>query len=279
MRKAYQELFDGVRASDRLKMEVMNMKREETKRIRRIPRAALAAAVLVLALAGTALAAEYFGWVKLRTLGPEEMQGAETLSGYLAEAEYERIPLENLAGEALRRAAAIPAPEEGGWYGEAWRFDSWTEAEEFLGLELADNPVLEGMEKADHSFGYGEAYAEGPCLAIVDTDHGTPAWISVMARYQEGDCEVLQAAHPQFDVPAGKESGRALAGANAHIEGYGEYRTEQYVTPGGMEVQLAVSDGHQAAYFVHNGVLFELVVDGGATHAQTLLKEILDAYN
>ena len=56
MEKEYRELFDGVRASGRLRMEVMNMKREETKRVRRIPRAALIAAALVLALAGTAVA-------------------------------------------------------------------------------------------------------------------------------------------------------------------------------------------------------------------------------
>ena len=55
MEKEYRELFDGVRASGRLRMEVMNMKREETKRVRRIPRAALIAAALVLALAGTAV--------------------------------------------------------------------------------------------------------------------------------------------------------------------------------------------------------------------------------
>ena len=59
MREQYRETFDEVHASDRLRQEVWNMTKEERAQPakRRIPKAALIAAVLVLVLTGTALAA------------------------------------------------------------------------------------------------------------------------------------------------------------------------------------------------------------------------------
>lgn len=57
MKTAYQEMFDEVRASERLRREVWNMTKTERKRQRRLPKAAVIAAALVLALTGTTLAA------------------------------------------------------------------------------------------------------------------------------------------------------------------------------------------------------------------------------
>lgn len=59
MKNLYQEVFDEVCASDTLKQEVWNMTRQQQKipKRRRIPAAALIAAVLALALTGTVLAA------------------------------------------------------------------------------------------------------------------------------------------------------------------------------------------------------------------------------
>lgn len=57
MRTPYQEAFDHVTASERLKDEVLNMtKREKQDLCRRIPKFILIAAVIALLLAGTALA-------------------------------------------------------------------------------------------------------------------------------------------------------------------------------------------------------------------------------
>lgn len=80
MWKEYKETFDGVHASQRLKTEVLNMKREENAAgKRRIPAAALAAAILVIALAGTALAAGYLGRV---TIVPMEQVMGRTGGGH-----------------------------------------------------------------------------------------------------------------------------------------------------------------------------------------------------
>lgn len=62
MRDLYRETFDGIHASQSLRQEVLNMtKQEKTAVKRQIPRAALIAAVIVLVLAGTALAASLTG--------------------------------------------------------------------------------------------------------------------------------------------------------------------------------------------------------------------------
>lgn len=62
MKNLYRETFDEVHASDTLRQEVWSMTKQEqnTPKRRRIPAAALAAAVLVLALTGTTLAASGF---------------------------------------------------------------------------------------------------------------------------------------------------------------------------------------------------------------------------
>ena len=107
MEKEYRELFDGVRASGRLRMEVMNMKREETKRVRRIPRAALIAAALVLALAGTAVA--YLSRVTVAPYG----------DGYSVHAEAGNVPLASLSEVVLQRAANADSRAD------ALPFQSW----------------------------------------------------------------------------------------------------------------------------------------------------------
>ena len=57
MRTTYQRAFDHVTASDHLKKEVLEMTKQEQDILRRrIPRAVLIAAVLILVLAGTAVA-------------------------------------------------------------------------------------------------------------------------------------------------------------------------------------------------------------------------------
>ena len=57
MQTKYQKAFDHVTASDRLKEEVLNMTKQEKETLRRqIPKAALVAAIIILILAGTAVA-------------------------------------------------------------------------------------------------------------------------------------------------------------------------------------------------------------------------------
>lgn len=85
MRTKYQRAFDHVAASDRLKEEVRNMTKQEKRVLRRqVPRALIAAALVALLLAGTALAASVPGiqdWFRQywqEATGQAEMDEAQT---------------------------------------------------------------------------------------------------------------------------------------------------------------------------------------------------------
>ena len=85
MRTKYQQAFDHVAASDRLKEEVRNMTKQEKQALRRqVPRALIAAALVALLLAGTALAASVPGiqdWFRQywqEATGQAEMDEAQT---------------------------------------------------------------------------------------------------------------------------------------------------------------------------------------------------------
>lgn len=281
MEKEYREMFDGVRASGRLRMEVMNMKREETKRIRRIPKAALIAAALVLALAGTALAAELLGHIQINLKNPNETNTSG--EGYTGGAVYQTIPAESLSEAALERAAEM---EEICY---SWKFDSWSEAAAFLGLELLRNPKLEEMPPAPK---------RERCSAFVinhsedDQERAIPFFILLSAQYQADGCRITQAANIQLQYP----------GYPQHETGWdfakhrGETHLEEYTTPSGIQASIitttrkigaagAVDYTTHTVYWVTDNVLYSLqasihdpVDHPDSVHALEILKEVLDAY-
>ena len=84
MRTKYQQAFDHVAASDRLKEEVRNLTKQEKQTVRRqVPRALIAAALVALLLAGTALAAgmpgiqDWFRQYWQEATGQAEMDAAQ----------------------------------------------------------------------------------------------------------------------------------------------------------------------------------------------------------
>lgn len=265
------------------KKEVSGMKQITSKR--RIPAAALAAA-LVIALAGTALAAAHFG--RLEVFPAEG--GYE--SGYSVWGAYQNIPPERLSKELLDYAAQADGGEEG-----KWTFDSWSEAEEFLGLELADNALLEAMpheEWEPHC-----EYCLGPkdvgrCTVETHFSLGLPDVISLSAGYFEDEyadfCVNVFAylrvkGAEKEDVPFGLGSEMNLKNAKA----------EEYVTPGGLKVTIiateysAISELDGAvkmcsaynAYFTLNDAMFWLRTDFNEENAAVILeqlKQVLDAY-
>lgn len=271
MWKEYKETFDGVHASQRLKTEVLNMKREEnaTKR-RRIP-AALTAAVLALALAGTAAA--YLSRVMVAPCG----------EGYSVRSEVGNISLESLSEEVLQRAAAAESRAE------LLPFDSWDEAEAYLGLNIADNAKLEQMEKGLWGRSLDESGKPVVAPSILDLrySNGLPDTISLLSSYREGEFSVKVEAVLLVEAPAFGED-RAYQFANPLTE---LKSRETYVTPGGIEAAIVSSRTayrkdavrlEYAAQFVLRQASFSVSVtfdEGGPREdALALLKEILDAY-
>lgn len=240
-------------------------------------RPAIIAACLCMLLAGTALAAEILGWIEVKLPGSDE--GVDGMS-YQIEAEYGLLPVDILSEEVRQSAAAVPVPEEGKWYGEAWRFDSWPEAEAFLGLELANNSLLEQMEKGSTSFGdlEQEQIAEGPCLAIAEIDNGIPRWIHVEARYLEGQYQITETAGLQFYGPENRRVERSPAKMEITALTGRVIQMEDYAASSGLEASLITRSDLCEAYFIKSGVLFTLSVSDSGPDAQQLLKDILDAY-
>lgn len=281
MEKQYRELFDGVRASDRLRMEVMNMKREENKRIRRVPRAALIAAALAVILAGTALAAELLGHVQIELKDPNETNTSG--DGYTGGADLQTIPAESLSEAALERAAEMEDVLG------SWKFDSWSEAATFLGLELQDNPKLKELPPAKK---------EGVCSVMVLNYGGegrryVPFFILLSTAYQADECRITQTAHMQFQYPGYPQRETGLGFAKHR----GETHLEEYTAHSGIQASIVTNtrktgaaDGGidrttYTAYWVTDNVLYSLQIrtHGPADYpdsvrAVEILKEILDAY-
>ncbi len=253
------------------KKEVSGMKQMNR---RRIPAAAFVAAVLVIALAGTALA--YFSRVTVAPYGDE--------GGYSVRAETGNVPLSELSEDVLQRAA------EASVSGELLPFQSWEEAEEYLGLDIADNARLEQMEKSMRAMSLGEDDSPvlAPCLLLLwYYGSGRPDTIDLSACYEEGDYAVnveavLLVEDPDFDW----ERSYHFANAGAEMSG-----AEQYVTPGGLETTIVTSREtfREDAVFTKCEAEFVLgrasfrvwisVPDGDSVEGpESLLKEVLDAY-
>ena len=283
MREKYKETFDDVHASQRLKAEVLNMKREEniTKK-RRVP-AALVAAVLVIALAGTALAAELISRVQIQMVDPseaDELGVNEFDVGYLAHAELVPLPLEALSEEARERAAGVAEYED-------WAFDSWSEAAEFFGLNLAESPALAKLRKVDNISSLSDdmhdrnAYCRAAVAAAPEMP-GIPSWIFLRAGYERGTCSIIESVRIWIAPPeqSGSHDSADTIDAGLLLTGLDtlQLQTETYVTPSGMEVSVVTHEvGNHIAYFIKDGFYYTVSVSGSSS-APDILKEILDAY-
>lgn len=286
MQNEYRKLFDGVHASQRLKAEVLNMKHtQEHPWKRRLPAAALVAAVLALALTGTALAAEHFGYLRFTPLNV----AGET--GYWIETTTPNISKEQLSEEFLARL------EEKPYQAQVFPFTSLDELEAFIGLEIADNPRLELMEQELHDskpFQPHDPIVQGNWLLDADcTEDGLLCSLHALSSYYEENFYV--------DVTAAallKESDSDID--YAYKVGYGvtteteSVDTENYVTPNGIEVTIFTAEtpmiGENGpctiityeANFTLNNFIFHLRTSVEETQSadRTLatLKEVLDAY-
>lgn len=266
------------------KKEVSTMKR--TTR-RRIPAAALAAAALVAVLAGTALAESYFG-----RLDVTPVKG-DFENGYQVTGAYQNIPPERLSEELLERAA-----QAGGGIDELI-FGSWSEAEEFIGLEIADNPMLEEMAQSEWTPPHeGDATPEDMrrCTVQMNYSLGLPDQITLYASYfgdyfEEGPFGVNVLAFLRVKG-AGGQADRPVSLSLGNIENVSE---EKYVTPSGVEVTIFTQDGavtravdgasfqqpFYTAYFELHNAVFELYTaysEENADIALSRLKQVLDAY-
>lgn len=142
MNKRYQEMLDEVRASDKLRQEVMNMPNlERTKKRRHLPKGVFIAAVIAVMMTGTALAvaAAFPGSL----LGWFEQQWQELSGNAMPEAQAELI-------ESLTQPVGISDTQNG----VTVTVDSITVGDSALWLMLkAEGDFTLGEELSAHYFG------------------------------------------------------------------------------------------------------------------------------
>lgn len=199
MEQEYRDMFGEVHASDRLRQEVLNMTKQEMRKVRRcISKTVLAAAIIAALLAGTALAASvpsirmWFDRQWEETSGGREMaqeqkkaidgltqsvdvstasndDAAETVSGEDADDKDEETlapAAEKIPGNAgENQAAQTPAAEETSENNPKVILDSVTVGEERLWMLLK----IGGQYTAGKSYTFERTYLDGaPAKEIPD---------------------------------------------------------------------------------------------------------------
>ena len=172
--REYQDALDGLRFSDTEKKRIMKNLMEQRagqpvkgKRFRPL-RTALITAALCLALVGTALAVHYFGVTIV-----DGDDGIIYLQGGIAYYPYDSLSdqikaLEGSNGDLIRPVS------------------SWQDAEDFIGVNLMDNPVLDGCPPTHFSHMFDGVM--GDYLIVTDPDLST---VLTYGCYEMGEANIM----------------------------------------------------------------------------------------
>ena len=276
------------------------------RHIPKITRTVLIAACLCLALIGTAAAGVAMGWIK--ATDPSVIQLPHRDGGTVSITEFEvakdgsvYIPLENFSQEALDYANSfLSLPQYK-------NFDSWAEAEEFLGIHLADNPVLDkaalvtqpsdpGTLNPDN-LPTGAWYRGNPeerkCSVRFEGRTDSPDRIELYSLYlleaAEGRHMYVGVDADIYTTPSPRDEWNIQ---HQYVDK--DVTVENYVTPGGLQtVIIAVyypEYDHMLCYaeFSLNGAYYSVSAacfeeDGDIEQMLPILtpvlKEVLDAYS
>lgn len=236
----------------------------------KIRAAVLVAAALVAVLAGTALAKEIASRIDVQVHESEDGERA----GYSAPTYVMPLPLESLPEEARSRVAGVEEYEN-------WAFTSRAEAEEFFGVELVKNSVLDGMERSTSYVGWEDgSYDSAPCWAYVSSyEQQVTSMIQLESAYKKQQSSIYEQVTLLID-----SSGQEVkpVRSNLSVGSDGRFQVEEYTTPSGLEVSIVTHRpeggrfiGYEA-HFVLDGLRFRVSSDGA--FALTRLKEVLDGY-
>lgn len=262
MWKEYKETFDGVHASQRLKTEVLNMKREEnvTKR-RRIPAAVLVAAILVIALAGTALAG-VFDYLNLQVFS-----NAEDIGYAVTGSPMTKYPL-----SAFSPALLEASDSRDGLAVVDFSFDTWEEVRKFVGLDIPciwPDGDWTGSYRV-YLFHTGSDQLWGVDICSTQTAEVVLSQIEVQIRTEYWQSENVEAGL----ISPGTE-GNYTQLDSYHMANGGTAEVVQYT--GSEKYPHAFCEG----YFMRNGILYNVISYGTtSTLEETIsrLYAVLDAY-
>lgn len=288
MENKYRNMMDEVRAPEGLRQEVMNISgQERTKKTRPIPVRVLMVATCVCALLVTvAVAAEIAGFDFVRIFrGTEEVrEHYEVAPGSIA-----AIPLEEFSPEVQALAAPY---QDTDYHNEYLGFDTWEEAEEFLGREIARNPILAQAEYLPNGYSSEGNHVDGNCMVWAVIKYGVLEQFFVSANY---DLHSEEWGALRVNVTA-----QVVVGGNPESAYMGFYFNdlltiedqEDYLTANGLETVIlnmsrvpaegnAFSGGEYHAHFFLRGIRFWVMANYGPEDQETVLaglKEVLDNF-
>lgn len=274
--REYREALDSLSFSSEGKERIMKNLMEQqgqapVKRqgIRTL-RVALTAAALCAALIGTTVAAQYFG---VRMV---DGTGGDTDADVWMEGGIAYYPVDSLSDE-------LKALEnEHTWL----KFGSWQEAEDFIGIDLMNNPVLDASPAADyHLKVVEEPYGiEVSGRFLVSTSVGLD-YVRVQGCYEIGDVDINVEGFLYTERKTEK-----TADWDERFYGIGfaegtQTSRENYTAPNGLEAQVMAVErpsGHDTcmAAFSLNGVPFIVKASShnGLEEAQAALYQVLDGF-
>lgn len=252
-------------------------------------RAAVLAACVCLALVGTGMAAVANGWIRLSELTSRQIDRRDGTMLSIATVEVitdggkAYVPWECFSQQCRDFLSPfLGLPQYKG-------FDSWDELEEFLGLNIMDNPVLDQAAPAVHEnkSSLGGRTETGSCFAGFQGKIEEPDRVELSAVYQfethDGIPLYLALSAAIQITPRESEdqvAGRSIYQSNG--EEKIELTTEDHVTPSGQETVIITSNmGDIESYIQVNGTIFRLAMHCGSEHMEEGLRtvrEVLDAF-
>lgn len=286
--KQYNEYMDGIQASDTLHRRLLNLEAPKRRPLR-LARAGLIAACLCFALVGTAMAGIVGGWIRVSNVDfyPNTNVNGTESSYSTVEIRSDGtvyIPFERFSQEAQEFAHSFT------YLPQYKSFDSWDEVEQFLGVSIAHNPVLDQMEIFPNQVEdrqYGTKTDEANFIVQFGGRMDAPT-IRTSAIYRlEAEDNV------SFRLSVSGTITTESLGTEERISGHTFNDTQQpvtetYVTPSGLQAVISTArlldDGHSLVCntsFQLNGAYFTLFAFESENPDQVVpaIKKVLDAYS
>lgn len=286
-------------------IEAADVRQEETRRIQ-WKRPALIAACLCLVLAGTAIAAELAG-VHVSDFFEGTVTDFQGRERDAVSYEYQANGIRRIPGDSLAPTVseyiARNRGSDGGYY-ITRGVDSMERAEEFLGLDLPDNPVLDQAKHGLVGFAKGDSLAGESRISSRFCGislHGAgelPATIQLRTAYHFPSADDDDSVSVDVSMQLYTDEGDSSAEEGEVWSRVSMWQDETplekytYMAPSGLEATvLEILDTGKTgwgeertryeytAYFILDGILFEVwVSDTDEALARETIEQILDGF-
>ena len=236
-------------------------------------RIAIIAACLCTALIATAAAVTLSRLASTTEPVAVTRPDGTVISYYEVTTPITKLPLSSLSNEARQFAAnqmSLPVETEA---------DCWTAGEQFLGLELADAPLLDRLGPVTIRFDGRCDAPTGIDLTLSSYWQGGQPLESMPSVMGEPSTWLLVKVHLSTEAMLSSVNEQHTT---AYFQGTEAVTTRTYTTPAGLEATVAdvPDDGGYRADFVWNGARYHILVSGTEqdNHTFDVLKQVLDTF-